>query len=100
MGCIMPEFEVYYRRHEQFLYDKKVTPKTLVKTHVVVAIKRGTMDEVFRDMQGEFMDAKTRNLVIPIIKKGLTHHQSMSVGDVLRDRKTGKIYQCDMVGWK
>lgn len=84
------------------MLDKKLKPADIKtqKTHVLVALKSGSKDDVFRDMQGEFMDRQTSSVVIGIIRGGGTHHQSMSVGDVLRDANTGTIYQCDMAGWK
>jgi hypothetical protein len=98
----MTEYEVYYRRKETFRLDKKLKPADVKtqKTHVRVALKEGSMDDVFRVMQGEFMDARTRANVINFIRAGETNHQSMSVGDAVRNADTGTIYQCDMVGWE
>jgi len=97
----MTTYEVYYRKNETFRPDKslKMSDITNMKTHVAVALIEGSKDDVFRKMQGEFMDAGTSRIVNGMIKKGHTHHTSMSVGDVLRDFDTGATYQCDMVGW-
>ena len=68
----MPEYQVYYRRNETFLFDKNLKSKDVAgTTHITVAVsKKGTKDEVFHDMQGEFMDKKTKKWVIAIIEKG------------------------------
>jgi hypothetical protein len=95
------EWMVYYTREESFREDKKLRLSDVKNPErfVLVAIKQGTKDQVFREMQGEFMDSRTRAAVVNIIKGGGTHHQSMSVGDVLRDAETGAAFQCAMVGW-
>ena len=97
----MTIFEVYYRRQETFREDKQLTAADIKtqKTHVLVAIQEGTKDSVYAQMQGELMDKRTAILVRNMIRMGETHHQSMSVGDVLRDGDTGEISQCAMVGW-
>lgn len=99
----MKEYDVYYRRKETFMADKTLKKSDIIKgkTHVFMCGKLGeNKDDVFRDMQGEFMAPHIRNQVITIIKKGATNHQSMSVGDAVVELKTGNAYECDMVGWR
>jgi hypothetical protein len=99
----MTSYMVYYRRNETFHLDKKLKQSDIKnqKTHVLVVLKDGyaNKDQVFRDMQGEFMDKRTLSLLKNLILAGETHHTSMSVGDVVRNSNTGTMYQCANAGW-
>ena len=105
----MTEYLVYYRRNATFRLDKKLkqTDVTEQKTHVLVSIEPGYInnphkdekDSVFYHMQGDFMTDKARALCRALIVAGEMGHTSMSVGDVVRDADTGKMWQCDDAGW-
>ena len=105
----MTEYLVYYRRSPTFRADKKLKYKDVIRPEdtragfyragYVNSPHKDEKDSVFYHMQGDFMCDRTRALCKNLIVAGEMGHTSMSVGDVLRDADTGKMWQCDDVGW-
>jgi len=100
----MPGYRIYYRKDPTFREDKDLTKEGVLRSGKFVYIttvrfpedeKRNPLDVVFMNFQAEFMNWANK---AHTMRAG--NHMSMSVGDVLADADTGKMWQCgDPVGW-
>jgi hypothetical protein len=99
----MIKYGVYYRKEPHFHVDKSLTksdvPGKLFAWITTVEVK--SKDYIYSMFQGEQMDPSIKlrlknlreSMEIPL-------HTSMSVGDCVKNTRTGTIYQCAPVGWE
>jgi hypothetical protein len=100
----MPGYRVYYRKDPTFRVDKDLTKDGVLRSGKLVYIatvnfqpieRYGPLDTVYSNMQGENMNWQNK---LATRKAGV--HTSMSIGDVLEEVDTGKMFQCgDPGGW-
>lgn len=98
----MPGYRVYYRKDPTFRVDKGLTKDGVLRSGKFVYVAApnfplgpNPMDELFMKFQGENMPWPIK---LATRKAGV--HTSMSIGDVLEEVDTGKMFQCgDPGGW-
>lgn len=105
----MKTFEVWYMKPSFFrdgilgtkwLHDYGMMPtaETLTETHVhLFDIDAETVNHAWQAQQAENW-SPTGQAAGLLREKGLSH-TSMSVGDILVDKKTGGVLICDSIGW-
>lgn len=108
----MPGYRVYYRKDSTFREDKELTKDGVLQSGKLAYIRNAKfanlaapnflpdgvhnpLDQIFLAFQGENMPWPIK---VAIKKAGV--HTSMSIGDVIEEVDTGKMFQCgDPVGW-
>lgn len=91
-------FDVYYRYDPIFFSDDRVNKRNYTITHCYLgSLHAKDLEEVFCTMQGEKWspNGEAREL----IKATGLHHTSMSVGDIIREKSTNRVWECDQCGW-
>lgn len=103
------DFDIWYAKDNAFRdlslgIMTNFDPKDISKTHVLLGtmgpVKRGNSDneDIYVSLQGEIWspDGEANDL---IRSKGLSH-TSMSIGDIIVDKKANKTYMVAMMGFK
>jgi len=100
----MTVYGIYYRKTPTFQVDEDLYKSDLTKGEFVLI---GTFDfknkdQIFGSMQAEFMLPTTKARIQKAREtfNAPSLHTSMSVGDCIKNIKTGVISQCVDVGWK
>jgi len=96
----MPRYAVYYRKTPTFHEDPSLTrPEVLnEKTHSrVITLAGGDRGLVYSYMQAE--NWSPNGEARPIIGRLGLHHASMSIGDVLHNLDTDKMWEVASCGW-
>ncbi len=79
----------FYTKH-----NDPICVGNLMETHVLVmSVMAESLEEVFEMMQGENLS----RMYCEFIKSTNATHTSMSVGDIVQDNRTTKLYFCDSI---
>lgn len=99
----MVKYAIYYRKTPDFRVDKTLKSNDVSGRLFawIITIEVKSKDEIFSLFQGEIMPQVIRARIqtrrdimeIPL-------HTSMSVGDCIKNTRTGTVYQCAPVGWE
>ena len=100
-------YRIYYRIEPSFREDKNLTVEDIERrgTHrmVIPALFDTSLENIYTRMQGDFMTPEIRDELTRIRATDEDVpdlHTSMSVGDVVENRGTGKYYQCCDFGFE
>lgn len=91
-------YDVYYKYDPIFAPSENVNKRNYTITHCYLgSLYAKDLEEVFVVMQGERWspNGEAREL----IKAAGLQHTSMSVGDIIREKSTNRVWECDLVGW-
>ena len=95
-------YTIYYKKDATYREDSNLTRNNFRNTHnfAVSFMLDGDLDDVYREMQGEFMLDFIREIMQKAIRVDkLFCHTSMSIGDIILDENTDTMYEVASCGF-